>query len=70
MATSRVAPLNTDQRMWALQELAKLDEESAALRQENEALKKENEALRQELENQGGTDEIPAKSYKPGEGDV
>ena len=70
MANTRVAPLNVDQRTWALEELAKLDEESAALRQENEALKKENEALKQELENQGGTGEIPAKAYKPGEGDV
>jgi regulator of replication initiation timing len=64
MARSRVAPLNVDQRLWALEELARLNEENVQLQAENEALKRLLENVKPP---HGPPDEA---SYKPGEGDV
>lgn len=60
-------PLNVDKREWALEELKRIEKENDALRTENQALKAQ---LGEEKPPDGGTGEIPAPAYKPGEGDV
>jgi uncharacterized small protein (DUF1192 family) len=71
---ARIAPLNVDQRMWALQELERLDAENAALQAEIVRLKAEIEALKALLDKPGaGPPEgppggPPAPSHQPDEG--
>lgn len=67
MANTRVAPLNVDQRMWALAECARLEKENADLLEQIEKLKQQLAGI---IKPPGSGTEPEPTPYKPGEGDV
>lgn len=64
----RIAPLNVDQREWALKEIARLEQANAQLQDQIDKLKEQLGGIIKPPGESGG--ETPASTYKPGEGDV
>ena len=62
----RIAPLNVDQREWALKEIARLEQENAQLQDQIDKLKEQLGGIIKPPGESGGE----ALKYTPGEGDV